>query len=61
MIRQISANFIQTNNNTEQKNIKKTNKTEQISRAEEIKKEIQNGTYKIDLEKTAEAMAKSLL
>ena len=32
-----------------------------ISRVDEIKEAIKNGTYKIDIEKTSKAMAKSLL
>jgi anti-sigma28 factor (negative regulator of flagellin synthesis) len=28
---------------------------------DEIKREIENGTYKVDIKKTAKAMAKSLL
>jgi len=41
---------------------KKVSKEENIklSKVEEIKKAIENGTYKIDIEKTAEAMAKKL-
>jgi len=39
----------------------KTTKTQTTSRVEEIKKAIQNGTYKIDIQKTAQAMAKALL
>ena len=34
--------------------------TKNIGRVEEIKQQIKNGTYKIDLDKTAEAMAKAL-
>ncbi|MDQ1340904.1 MAG: Anti-sigma-28 factor, FlgM [Campylobacterota bacterium] len=37
------------------------NKTENINRAEEIKKQIEAGTYKIDIQKTAEAVADTLL
>lgn len=33
----------------------------QLSRAEEIKKEIKEGTYKIDLQQTSEKMASNLL
>jgi len=42
-------------------NIKHKEKTQKISRVELIKQQIQNGYYKIDLEKTAKAMAKALL
>lgn len=43
---------------------KKTNniqKEEKISRVEEIKEQIKNGTYEINIEKTAKAFAKALL
>jgi anti-sigma28 factor (negative regulator of flagellin synthesis) len=40
---------------------KEIQKSQHISRVEEIKKEIEQGTYKIDLDKTAQAMAKALL
>jgi len=60
MIRKISENLnIYQDYSTQQKN--KTTKNKKIERAEEIKKQIQSGTYKINLQKTAEAMAKNLL
>ena len=34
--------------------------TKKLSRVEEIKEQIQNGTYKIDIDKTANALAKAL-
>ena len=40
---------------------KKTQETEKTGRVEEIKEAIKNGTYKIDIQKTAKAMAQSLL
>ena len=43
---------------------KKTNniqKEEKISRVEAIKEQIKNGTYEINIEKTAKAFAKALL
>ncbi|GAX87666.1 conserved hypothetical protein [Lebetimonas natsushimae] len=45
----------------DKKNIKKTQNTEKSGRVEEIKKQIESGTYKIDLDKTAKALAKTLL
>jgi anti-sigma28 factor (negative regulator of flagellin synthesis) len=45
----------------DKKDIKKTNHTEKSGRVEEIKKQIEAGTYKIDLDKTAKALAKNLL
>jgi anti-sigma28 factor (negative regulator of flagellin synthesis) len=46
---------------TQQSADKKTTKTEKVGRVEEIKEAIKNGTYKIDIESTAKAMAKHLL
>ena len=40
---------------------KKVQSSKNISRVDEIKEAIKNGTYKVDIEKTAKAMAKSLL
>jgi len=60
MIRKISASIKFDTINLKQ--TKKTEiKTQKISRVEEIKKAIQNGEYKIDIQQTAKAMAKALL
>ena len=43
---------------------KKTNniqKEEKISKVEAIKEQIKNGTYEVNIEKTAKALAKALL
>ena len=40
---------------------KKVESNKKISRVEEIKEAIKNGSYKVDIEKTAKAMAKALL
>lgn len=40
---------------------KKTEPNKKLSRVEEIKQQIKNGTYKIDINKTAEALTKYLL
>jgi anti-sigma28 factor (negative regulator of flagellin synthesis) len=45
----------------DKKEVKKTQNLQKSGRVEEIKKQIQNGTYKIDLDKTAKALAKHLL
>ncbi|WP_457561567.1 flagellar biosynthesis anti-sigma factor FlgM [Caminibacter pacificus] len=63
MIRKISIGF-KTFVSTQQNETKKTQKNQEVqklSRVEEIKQQIQKGEYKIDLRKTAEAMAKALL
>jgi len=61
MIRKISIGFKTFVSTQDVKNINQTQKQEKISRVEEIKQAIQQGTYKIDLKKTAIAMAKALL
>jgi anti-sigma28 factor (negative regulator of flagellin synthesis) len=45
----------------DKKEVKKTQNSQKSGRVEEIKKRIENGTYKIDLDKTAKALAKTLL
>jgi anti-sigma28 factor (negative regulator of flagellin synthesis) len=61
MIKAISNNstFISAMSQKKEENIKSEN-TEK-SKVETIKESIQNGNYKIDLDKTAQKMAKSLL
>ena len=65
MIRKISVstfiNLNQINEDNSKKNQNTITKTEKISRVEEIRRAIENGTYKIDIEKTAKALAKALL
>ncbi|AZV47155.1 flagellar biosynthesis protein FlgM [Nautilia sp. PV-1] len=46
---------------TQQKKAQNIQKQEKTGRVEEIKARIQNGEYKVDLDKTAEALAKTLL
>ena len=58
MINRINKSLI-TNDFSTQQN-KRAHKNTKLSRVEEIKQQINNGTYKIDLQKTAEAMAKEL-
>jgi len=59
MIRKIGVNTQMIS--TRQKRIQNIQKEEKIAKVEELKKSIQNGEYKIDIQKTAEAFAKSLL
>ncbi len=59
MINRINTGLNITNDFSAQQN-KKTQKNTKLSRVEEIKQQINNGTYKIDLQKSAEAMAKHL-
>jgi len=59
MINRVNSGLNITNDFSTQQNIK-TKKNTKLSRVEEIKKQINNGTYKIDIQKSAEAMAKHL-
>ena len=59
MISKINTGLSITNDFSTQQN-KKTQKNTKLSRVEEIKQQIKNGTYQIDLQKSAEAMAKHL-
>jgi len=62
MIRNISNNLnINTNHSTQEKKNEKIIENKKLSRVEELKKQLQNGEYKIDIKNTAEAMAKYLL
>lgn len=56
----INAAAVQQNK-TQQKQEQNVNKTEAISKVEEIKQQIEAGTYKIDVDKTAKAMADTLI
>jgi anti-sigma28 factor (negative regulator of flagellin synthesis) len=46
---------------TQQNAPKKVEKEEKLTRVEELKKAIESGNYKVDVNKTAEVMAKALL
>ena len=55
-------NFSQLNyTQIQEKNINNIQKEEKISRVEAIKEQIKNGTYEVNIEKTAKAFAKALL
>ncbi len=62
MIRKIgygmSVDFDINRSSKKSSNIESTTKT---SKVENIKRAIQNGTYKIDIQKTARSMARALL
>ena len=45
----------------QEKKTNSTQKEEKISRVEAIKEQIKNGTYQINIEKTAQVLAKALL
>jgi len=60
MINKIGINnYTLIQNETKQKKVSKKENIK-ISKVEEIKRAIENGTYKIDIEKTAKAMAEQL-
>lgn len=56
----VNNNYLNITNLSTQKS-KKTTEIKKLSRVEEIKEQIKNGTYKVDINKTAEAMAQYLL
>jgi len=58
----INAAALQQQNKAQQKNDEQNiNKTEATGRVEEIKQQIEAGTYKIDVEKSAQALADTLI
>ena len=61
MIKRVASKTQLFSISTQQKRTQNIQKEEKIGRVEEIKKSIQEGTYKIDIEQTAKALAKSLL
>ena len=57
-----NAAALQQQNKTRQKNEEReVNKTEVISKVEDIKQQIEAGTYKVDVEKSAQALADTLI
>ena len=61
MINKVGVNSQFNHISTQQKKTQNVQKEEKIGRVEEIKRQLERGEYKIDIEKTAQAMAKSLL
>jgi len=61
MINKVGVNSQFNYISTQQKKTQNVQKEEKIGRVEEIKRQLERGEYKIDIEKTAQAMAKSLL
>jgi len=58
----VNAAALQQQTRTQQKSQEQNiNKTEKVSRVEEIKQQIEAGTYKVDVEKTAKAIADTLI
>ena len=61
MIRSVGsqANIYQNNNNSKTKEAQNSS-DQKLSRIEELKASIENGEYKVDLDKLAQKMAKDL-
>ncbi len=61
MIRSVGsqANIYQNNNNSKTKEAQSSS-DQKLSRIEELKASIENGEYKVDLDKLAQKMAKDL-
>ena len=57
----MNAAALQQQTKTQQKQDQNINKTEEISRVEEIKQQIEAGTYKVDVEKSAKALVDTLI
>lgn len=58
----INAAALQQQNKAQQKSEEQNiNKTEATSRVEDIKQQIEAGTYKVDVKKSAEALAETLI
>lgn len=60
MINKVSSNYSISPISQQKKETQKTENTEK-DRVEEIKTQIENNTYKIDIKASAEALAKHLL
>lgn len=69
MINGVNASVVSTNalnrevlnRQNENTEVKEKEQVQQLSRAEQIKEQIKNGEYKIDLQQTSEKMASNLL
>ena len=57
----VIANSLQISNNSKTNELQKEQKSRESDRVESIKKSIQEGTYKLDLTKTASKIADTLL
>ena len=62
MIRSVGSqsNIYQNNNNGNAKKAEQTANEEKMGRLEELKASIENGEYKVDLDKLAQKMAQDL-
>lgn len=56
-----NAAAVQQQTAAQQKNEQKINKSESVSRVEAIKQQIEAGTYKVDVEKSAQALVDTLI
>jgi|SaaInl8_150m_RNA_FD_contig_21_2260029_length_229_multi_11_in_0_out_0_1 anti-sigma28 factor (negative regulator of flagellin synthesis) len=64
MIHGINSSTIHQSNNiaqNRQTQTTETQKSESVSRVDELKKQIESGEYKVDIQKTAQALAETLI
>ena len=63
MVAKLSSAYVQANNIISNSNPTKNQaeKVQKISRVDEIKRDLQNGDYKLDLKATASKIAESLI
>ena len=63
MVAKLSSAYVQANNHISNSNPPKNQaeKVQKVSRVDEIKKDLQNGTYELDLQATAKKMAEALI
>ena len=56
-----NAAYLQQVNSKNKKETTSVSETKEMDKVESLKEQIQNGDYKIDIRKTAEAVAKDLI
>lgn len=56
-----TAYLQQMSSNSEQKSVKSVDKPKELDKVESLKEQIKNGEYKVDSQKTAEAIANDLM
>jgi anti-sigma28 factor (negative regulator of flagellin synthesis) len=64
MISKVQANsaaYLQQVNSKNKKESSSVSKAKEMDKVESLKEQIQNGDYKVDTQKTAEAVAKDLI
>jgi len=56
-----NAAYLQQVNSKDKKELSTVGKAKEMDKVESLKEQIQNGDYKVDTKKTAEAVAKDLI